>query len=80
MADDQTNDTNLGAEGLKNQVEGKVTEATGTVQKKAGQVTGDTSTEVQGAARELKGKAQNAGGQAESKADDLLNQNPTTNP
>lgn len=76
MADDQTNNTDLGAQGLGDQVKGKAKEAAGTVEKKAGQVTGDTSTEAKGMARETEGKVQSKKGDVERKADDILNNNP----
>lgn len=53
----------------KDQVEGKLKEVAGRVQRKAGEWTGDTENQVEGAKKQAAGKVQNAWGKAKDAAD-----------
>jgi uncharacterized protein YjbJ (UPF0337 family) len=69
MDTDKGADKDLGTRGVENTVKGKAKQASGTVQKKVGQVTGDKSTQAKGKAREVRGKVQSKTGEVERKAD-----------
>lgn len=63
----------LGTQGAEESVKGKLNQAAGTVQKKAGQVTGNKEMEAKGKAREVGGNVQSHVGDAERKIDHKLN-------
>lgn len=54
----------------KDRVEGKVKDATGRLERQAGEWTGDTETQAKGAARQVEGKIQNAWGKAKDATKD----------
>jgi uncharacterized protein YjbJ (UPF0337 family) len=64
----------------KDQVQGKVKDVAGRIERQAGEWTGDTEKQVHGAAKQVEGKVQNAWGdvkEAGKKASDKVE---TTNP
>lgn len=63
MADD------LGTDGAKDQIKGKVKEGEGRVRDAVGGLTGDTSEQLKGKAQQVKGKVQQKIGEAKSDAD-----------
>jgi uncharacterized protein YjbJ (UPF0337 family) len=69
--DDQ--DKDLGTQGTQDRVSGKMKEAAGTVESKAGQVTGNTDMEAKGKAKKVEGKVQSTVGKGEQKVDQALN-------
>lgn len=72
--DDKTTNKDLGTQGVENTVKGKAKQASGTVQKKAGQLTGDKSMEAKGKVREVGGKVQSKTGEVEQNVDTKLNE------
>lgn len=74
MATGKNADKDLGTQGVEDTVKGKTRRASGTVQKKVGQVTGNKSMEAKGKAREVGGKVQSKAGKAERKVDTKLNE------
>ena len=73
MTDDTNDDdTDLGRQGMGDQLKGKANEAAGGLQKKVGEVTNNEDMEADGGDRELKGKLQQGLGSAERTADDVL--------
>jgi uncharacterized protein YjbJ (UPF0337 family) len=69
---EQTDDKNLGRQGMADQMKGKLDEAAGHVQKKVGEVTNNDDMQADGTARELKGKMEQGAGKVERAADDVL--------
>lgn len=63
----------LGTQGQEDSLKGKLKQATGKVQSKAGEVTGDQKTEAKGDAKRVEGKGQDALGKGERKLDDVVN-------
>lgn len=71
--DDQNKD--LGTQGTEDTVSGKMKEATGKVESKAGQVTGNREMEAKGKAKQAEGKVQSTVGKGERKIDQALDPN-----
>ncbi len=69
MADENKD---LGTQGTEDGLKGKLNQAGGKIQEKAGELTGDKSTQAKGAAKQGEGKLQEAGGNVEKKIDDAL--------
>jgi uncharacterized protein YjbJ (UPF0337 family) len=61
--------SDLGRDGLKNQVKGTAKETEGKIRNAVGDATDDTSEQLKGKAQELKGKVQRNIGEAQSDAD-----------
>ena len=72
MNDETTKKKDLGTQGQKDALKGKVNQAAGKVQKKVGQVVGDPAIEAKGKAREVAGKARSKVGDLEQKSDRKL--------
>lgn len=62
----------LGTKSVKHTVRGKLNQATGKVQRKAGELTGNKKMKSKGTVREIKGKVQSKLGEIERKIDDML--------
>jgi uncharacterized protein YjbJ (UPF0337 family) len=60
----------------KDQVEGKVKDIAGRVQRQAGEWTGDTESQVKGAGKQAEGKVQNAWGKAKDAANQATGKPP----
>jgi len=69
---DYEDQKDLGTQGKEDTLKGKLNQAVGKVQRKAGEIVGDKKMEAKGAAREVGGKLQAAGGKAEQKVDEAL--------
>ena len=72
--DENTTDKDLGTQGVEDTVKGKAKQVSGTVQKKAGQLTDDKSMEAKGKTREVGGKVQSKAGKVEQKVDSKLDE------
>jgi uncharacterized protein YjbJ (UPF0337 family) len=70
MADDNKD---LGTQGQEDTLKGKLKDAAGKVQSKAGEVTGNKDMQAKGDAKQVGGKVQSTAGKVEKKADDVLN-------
>ncbi len=70
MADDNKD---LGTQGQQYTLKGKLDQAVGKVQQKAGQATGNTELESKGDAKQVGGTVQSTLGNAEQKVDGALN-------
>ena len=68
--DEQKKD--LGTQGQKDTLKGKMKQAGGKIQSKAGQVTGNADAEAQGDIRQAEGKAQSKAGHVEKKVDKII--------
>ncbi len=68
--DEQKKD--LGTQGQKDTLKGKMKHAAGKIQSKAGQVTGNADVEAQGDIRQAEGKAQSKAGHVEKKVDKII--------
>lgn len=64
----------------KDQVEGKVKDIAGRVERQAGEWTGDKEKQVQGAAKQAEGKVQNAWGDAKDAVEKSVERNRTNPP
>ncbi len=65
----------LGTQGTQDRVAGKMKEAGGTVESKAGQMTGNREMEAKGKAKQVEGKVQSTVGKGEQKVDQALDPN-----
>ncbi len=72
MADDKKD---LGTQGQEDTLKGKVDQAVGKVQQKAGQATGNTELESKGDAKQVGGTMKSTLGNAEQKVDSALDPN-----
>ncbi len=70
--DTRDDDTNLGRQGMGDQLKGKMNEAAGNVQKKVGEMTDNEDMQAEGEGRELKGKMEQGLGEVKRTADDVL--------
>lgn len=61
----------------KDQIEGKVKDAAGRVERQAGEWTGDKEHQVKGAAKQAEGKVQNAWGKAKDASEEAANESKT---
>jgi uncharacterized protein YjbJ (UPF0337 family) len=68
-----TNDRDLGQQGLENQGKGKMDQLGGKVQEGWGKLTNDKGDELQGKMKQGKGNLEEGAGQAESNIDSTLN-------
>lgn len=73
MANENSNQ-DLGAQGDKNTVKGKLNQVVGNAQEKLGEVTNDPNQQAQGQGKQIKGNVQEGVGKIERKADDVLGQ------
>ena len=73
MAENEAEKPTLGEQGTADKVHGKIEQAAGTVQRKAGEVLGNTDMQAEGAGHEIKGGAQAGVGNVEKKVDETLN-------
>jgi uncharacterized protein YjbJ (UPF0337 family) len=64
----------------KDQVEGKVKDVAGRVQRQAGEWTGDNEKQVRGAAKQVEGKMQNAWGNVKEAGKKAVDKAGKTNP
>jgi uncharacterized protein YjbJ (UPF0337 family) len=69
---DDDQDEDLGARGDKDTVRGKVNQAAGNVQEKAGDILNNDEMQRHGQEKQIKGKLQEGAGDVERKADDIL--------
>ena len=63
----------LGAQGQKDTIKGKINKVVGKAEHKIGEVTDNEEMELKGKAREMGGAVQEKAGQAERKIDEKLN-------
>jgi uncharacterized protein YjbJ (UPF0337 family) len=71
--DDQKPNKDLGTQGEEDTLKGKLNQAGGKIQSKAGEVLGNKDMQAKGDAKQVGGKVQSTFGQGEKKVDDALN-------
>jgi uncharacterized protein YjbJ (UPF0337 family) len=71
--DPNTNNSDLGQQGLEHRGQGKMDQLGGKVQEGWGKLTGDKGDELQGKMKQGKGNLEEGAGKAESNLDDVLN-------
>jgi len=69
---DYDDQKDLGTQGQEDTLKGKLKQASGKVQSKAGKLTGNKEMQVKGDAKQVGGKVQSKAGKVEKKADDAL--------
>ena len=74
MANENTPNRDLGTQGNKDVLSGKMKEVGGKAQEKAGQLTGNSETEAKGNARQMEGHIQKGAGNLERKVDKVTDE------